>query len=483
MHFGRHTRSAAVALVILLAPGSALAQKLPGGTVPPPAKPRATTPRRPSKPTLALLIVLTSPQAEISLDGRVAGRADAEGQFLREMAPGTYRLTVSGGDDVEPFAREVVLKARTREVVDATLRSRFGTLILSLPRLEGSLVSLDAKPVARIVASSTGVTVEPVAGATGDRPIAADADAAQKTLTLSRLAPGTHSVRFENAEYETVEQTVVVAAGENRLVSFRPATLGGELELVTVPGAKVLVDGVFVGTSGVDGKLRTRVPASPHVLRIERPGSQPYEERLAFARGEVTRVERTLPPALTTVGFGDDFETGLGRWSGPKTGVTGAGKLGVAGATVPILAAGIVYEDFVLSFNLTLVNGGGAAWVVRAADENDYYLFYLSGPDGRFPNRFLVYVVRGGKLDLDAPAAASARVSSKLAPGEGYYVEVIARGNSIATQITPVSTGVRESLGGFADPNATFASGGFGFRSVAGEAFTVDDCYADPPAN
>jgi hypothetical protein len=53
-------------------------------------------------------------------------------------------------------------------------------------------------------------------------------------------------------------------------------------------------------------------------------------------------------------------------------------------------------------------------------------------------------------------------------------------GNLIEHSITPAKTGVKEALGVFKDPAATFTYGGIGFRTVEAEKFWVDDLFVQP---
>src|SRR5262249_36762992 len=140
---------------------------------------------------------------------------------------------------------------------------------------------------------------------------------------------------------------------------------------------------------------------------------------------------------------------------------------------------GITYRDFVMAFHLRLEDGKGAAWAVRAKDSNDYYLFYLSGPKGLFPNRFSTYVVKNGKFDPQNPVLSVAIIAD-LVPKVQYQAELHGTKDVIETTITPLDTGRPVPLGVFQDPDKTFFYGGIGFRSVGTEQFSVDELYVQP---
>ena len=112
-------------------------------------------------------------------------------------------------------------------------------------------------------------------------------------------------------------------------------------------------------------------------------------------------------------------------------------------------------------------------------DPNNYYLFYLSGPTGIFPNRFLTYIVRDNKLDPNQ-FVGNDPVLVHLSHGAEYHVEINAQANLINHYITPATTGVRMPLGSFTDKDSTFPYGGIGFRTVEREIYSIDNLYVDP---
>jgi hypothetical protein len=432
-----------------------------------------------------LLIVLTEPGAQIAVNGREVGRAPGDGQFERTLPAGRYKVSVTGGEGYLPFTADVALSAGSREVVTARLTTATGGVEITLPRIDGATILVDGLPVARLSRDADRtVRVEVIADGDGTRPpYEVSFNEARETLLIDKLSPGEHTFAFRHPEYATVERPVAVTAGSTHLLPIRAEAVGATLEVTSEAAASVYLDDALVGETGADGRFGLEgIAPGDHRVRIAKKGFQAVEERRSFAATKATRIERRLDPAITTAGFSDTFDVSLSRWTAPSTGWSlSAGSLRVEKSPTVGMPAGIVYKDFVWSFNLTTLGDSGAAWAVRARDASNYYLFYLSGPKGRFPNRFLTYVVEGGKLDLATPAANPVRVTSEMGVGREYYVEITVVGNTVNTRITPLATGVVENLGTFRDADNTFPHGGFGFRTVGDESFAVDELFADPP--
>ena len=188
-------------------------------------------------------------------------------------------------------------------------------------------------------------------------------------------------------------------------------------------------------------------------------------------------------PPLTTVAVDDEF-INVEKWTVPPTGwridtSSGAGSLEVTNQPQVGYLSEVALADFEASFSLKLLDNRGAAWALRVNGEGDYYLFYLSGPEGLYPNRFLSYVVRDGKPD--PKSERSTNVVAELKEGQFYEVVIKAEGNKFTHTMTPEATGVEVRLGDFVDPNNTHPWGSIGFRTMGGEKFSVDDLFIYPP--
>jgi TIR domain-containing protein len=179
----------------------------------------------------------------------------------------------------------------------------------------------------------------------------------------------------------------------------------------------------------------------------------------------------------------DDFAD-LNKWTPPQTGWAiegdrGKEQLVIEGQPRLGCATELVYGDFEMSFNLKLLNDGGATWALRAdRSGQNYYLFHLSGSAGEHPNKFFSYIVRDGKID--PKDTRSNEVIAELKAGQQYYVSIKAEKNTISHIIEPAATGVKTPMHIFVDPKNEFPRGSICFRTVEREKFSVDDLFASP---
>jgi hypothetical protein len=224
-------------------------------------------------------------------------------------------------------------------------------------------------------------------------------------------------------------------------------------------------------------------------LKLVKDGYNQYVESVQLAKKPLD-LTRPLTPIPTSAEFSDDFEVpNSDKWAMPSTGFSikfdqqkngkKNGRLYVENAPVIGAPAKTVYREFYMNFDLKLVNGGGAAWAVRAKDSSNYYLFYLSGDGGLYPGRFLTYIVKDGKFDPSKPIQSDS-VPVALKAGEEFAIHVEGSQNVITQTITPAKTGETINLGAYNDPNSTFLYGGIGFRTVDKEKFSIDDLFVGP---
>ena len=305
-------------------------------------------------------------------------------------------------------------------------------------------------------------------------------------VTVSELNPGDHALLVRHPEYnEYTENLTGLAAGATFNLLRIPLVRVAKLTVLGPAGATVMINGEVQGKIQNDGKVRidySLEQAGKRTISVELIGYQPWSEIRSLAPGEDT-IEAKLNPIVTSEGVSDPFDSFI-YWRNPPAWeliTVGSNKrLKVKGSELGLLKDQVyrdINEDS--SFLLWLDDGKGASWVVKADKEGrNYYLFHLAGPKStsHTPNNFYTYVVRDGA----APEEVSVPVPIliKLDQTSSYEVHLEVSGERIRHWITSSDTGEKVGLGSWTDISVTkdkFLYGTFGFRSLNGETFSVDE--------
>lgn len=174
-------------------PGAAPVGARPPAPAPPPATP-APARREPPAATGRLVVRTTPAGARVRVDGRDRGVTPLT---LTGLAPGRYAVEVSL-EGHEPLSRRVEL----------TSARPTATLDLRLPAAPRPAAAARGPASLEFVTRPAGAVVWLDGRRVGVSP-----------LTLSEVAPGTRSVRFELAGHATWTNTITLAAGESRRVT------------------------------------------------------------------------------------------------------------------------------------------------------------------------------------------------------------------------------------------------------------------------
>lgn len=421
-----------------------------------------TGPKAASQSGNGVIFVLTDPpNAEIAVNGKRVANA-INGEFRKELRAGvSYAITVSAGPAYEPVTRTVIPRRGGSEVVRAALVSKYGLVRIG-PVLDGAKVFVDGKPVP---------------------PDKIELEKESNTVKLDNLIPGEHKISYQHPDYVPLERVFKILPSSEYIWTFKPEPATVDLTVQTDPETTVYVDGEPKGTTTGDGSLkRTDIRLGTHVIKLVKDDFEEHSEIKEFKYREPVRIEKKLVPLPTSAEFSDDFDVpNPDRWIMPSSGARFVGgRLQIDKATALCMPTKTRYRNFEMNFHLRLENAAGAAWALRIRDSNDFYLFYLSGPEGRFPEgRFCIYIVRNNEFDPAKPFQSSP-IIVKLVRGGQYDIHVTATANLIVHQITSAETGKPENLGSFDDPNNTFLLGGIGFRTVGGEKFSIDELVVKP---
>jgi len=309
-------------------------------------------------------------------------------------------------------------------------------------------------------------------------------------VTIADLAAGTHTLTIRHPEYNDFREDLGKLEAGDAVSYAVKLTKVARLTLRSLPGATVLIDGEQRGQVQADGTVTINyqlAAASEHTIAVELLGYEPWSRREQLTPGART-INVSLEPVVTSAGVSDLFDD-LSQWMAPPdwrlrddrlpNGKINR-KLVVSGEGLGT-PKGTLYRDFDANFTIWLPDGKGATWALRVDKTGrNYYLFHLAGPKSETPRKFYTYLVRDGQLtQVSTPIPVLADLNQK----DSYTIDVSVRGHKIEHAITSNATGERNDLGVFTDTTETknsYLYGTFGFRSLKGESFVVDDFNIQP---
>lgn len=420
-----------------------------------------TVPAQPSKGVLAVVLdpVVNGQVIVKDSTGRVISKleADKDGQAEIQLARNKiYLVEASFPGFLGATGKSRPLK--TSEVMRLRLIPQFAKLVLNgLP------------PNAQVLI---------------DDQVRATADQAGMA-TVNDLTSGDHSLIVRHPEYnDYVDSLKGLEAGATvnwRILPVRVA----KLTIQGTPGATVLIDGAVQGKIQPDGNVRIDYElnrSAERTISVELVGYQTWSKSELLSPGPRT-IEVRLAPIVTSQGVSDPFDS-LIYWQNPSSWelvtVGKNKKLKVQGSELGLLKDQVYRDiDEDSSFILWLDDGKGATWAVKADKEGrNYYLFHLAGPKSttHTPNKFYTYVVINGA----APDVVSAPfpVLTELNQTASYQINIEVSEERIRHWITSNDTGEKMGLGSWTDTSPAkekFLYGTFGFRSLSGEVFSVDE--------
>ncbi len=306
---------------------------------------------------------------------------------------------------------------------------------------------------------------------------------------VSGILPGRHKLRITHPEYNEYEDGFEVQeAGE--VVSYPrvPMTRVARLEITGPAGATVLIEGAVMGKINADGMVRIDYELAQEAERtisVELLGYQTWSSRERLSPGPRSLSVR-LDPVVTSAGVTDFFDS-LTQWKAPMdwriVGDARNKRLEVRGAATGTLRDKI-YRDLQANFTVWLPEGVGATWMIKPDGEaRNYYLFHISGPGAktRTPRRFYSYIVRDGAAPIEVGTPVPLLVD--LAARASYTINITVSDFTIQHSITSNETGETNDLGVWTDTTQDrnkFIFGSFGFCTLAGESFLVDDFNLEP---
>lgn len=426
--------------------------------------------------------------------GQALSAAHDRGVYHRDLKPENVMLQrVDQGEDLVRVIDFGIATVKDSQLAsDKSRTSVAGTIAYMAPE------QLLGKPSASSDIYSLGVIAYEMV--TGRRPF--NPDSPYQLLEMQRAGVRVMPIDLRPSLPEAAQRTIMRALSFEPEDRYKKAKEFGEQLLRAMDSASQRVSLSENKTAIAEPKLGERVEG--RTLDKARAALAPVDSRAAKIRPYRTRyllfgvllaglvfaaifyLKPAAKPDLTKVDFFDDFPGAMfdqSRWSMPSAGwrVETDRQLHIENAQVICYPKDLIYADFVMRFHLTLADAKGAAWAVRVQDSDNYYLFYLKGPEGDVSNRFNTYIVHGNKLDPKKYFSSLPMEIVQLTTGGQYDVEITANKNMIEQTITNDDSGKQVTLPPFQDPNNTFPYGSVGFRSVGSEQFSIAELHVIPP--
>lgn len=393
------------------------------------------------------------------------GIADTEGLVVFPgLAPGNYKLEITC-QDYEPLDDTVNIEKGKQTARLAPLASKFATLRIGLAGQADKdvLVKLNNEPFEKT-----------------------KIEAGQ--LVFERVPVGKQTFTFSKAGYQDWTQEFEIRPGNN----FFSAAMKEAVVAVTIqtqPHAEVYIDSDAKREASETGELQLNLLPGTRNVRVTLPGYEPAGKVL-----NLTLEPRalTVPIALTPIAedsaFDEPFNPQVKTWTpfplpagwqlqtARPRGMRLTGELPafVFNTSLPNRRFNI-YKDFDMLMNVRLTNGRGVAWIVRAQDEKNYYLFELDNEK----KELLFCIYQNGQRRQIKVASTVIGLDDKQ---RSYRIILEVRGNQFTHKIVIDDPNDPKPLG-IVFEDSTFAYGGVGLRTFTNAEVFIDQFSILKPQN
>lgn len=405
------------------------------------------------------IVLFAVPGAEVKLTPVVKNRKGAPLSYtlkeqnntltLSKLQPGSYLISASHPDYKSREQTISIGKGDIKPITDFLL-PKYGEIVIGGAPLD-TKVALDGKELDSSLFNRSNVDGK---------------------ITIARVLEGEHQLTVSKEAYDPWSSKIKVEPGKSNPASAQLRLATVRLTVKSRPGAHVYLNNSDRGEVQPDGALviEDLLPGS-YQMRVALDGFEDFVRPVSFTLNDRKPIASPeLTPVAESAEGNEDFTTGVSKWVVPDNWKLERRGLLITGERVGLFRTPTekrlfnVYRDFKMSFDLRFVNGRGAAWVVRAKDEKNYYLFQLLPAADGLQTRFNFYVCREGKCTLKD----SKRYPEPLnKANDSYFVQLEVKGNEFSQRITVQSNPRADDpqpLGTFSDDSFTY--GGVGFRGL-----------------
>jgi hypothetical protein len=132
------------------------------------------------------------------------------------------------------------------------------------------------------------------------------------------------------------------------------------------------------------------------------------------------------------------------------------------------------YKDFELKTNVRSLDNRSVGFVLRAADDKNYYLIQITGASGEQPYFLTGYIVKNGRV-AETLVPANIKAYAKTIEGQKFFNLIIsAKGNVFRVTLEDIETGRSFVIGIIEDQNNTFPIGAVGIGTKDASRFDVN---------
>ncbi|MCI0664407.1 MAG: PEGA domain-containing protein, partial [Acidobacteria bacterium] len=371
---------------------------------------------------------------------------DVDGSLnLINLLPGKYKIVIEH-PDYDPYSDTIQIDPARPDTLVASNKmvARYGAI-----RIDGApanaKIFLDDSPI-----TPSRLTAE------------------NQNAVIPKVPVGTHSLRISKVGYVDFNKEVDVTPGKQAFVSAQLELARVTLNLSSEPGARIYVGDEEKAIIPSNGNVTISLAPGRHELRVSKDAYQEWRKELilSLTNSPVTERINLVPIPNSTEG---DWQPSLGarKWRPqPAAWKFDASGAHIKGDQLVLFDTEAsrefnTYRDFKLEFDVVFTNGKGVAWVARAKDRDNYYLFEISGPRSGKP-AFNFYVCEEGKLELkDSRPIVGEKIDK---PGDSFHIIFEARGGRFDTRLTILSApSAKPHLIGISQDDS-FSYGGIGFR-------------------
>ncbi|MCY7346994.1 MAG: carboxypeptidase-like regulatory domain-containing protein [Pyrinomonadaceae bacterium] len=297
---------------------------------------------------------------------------------------------------------------------------------------------------------------------------------AQKTVTVN--------LDLKQITYQVIIETNVSDGGEVRYAPYTAAGTNpdgtvklGEVSgscIVPIKNGQALIKELKKGTYNL--KIQGGVEYKDRIAKLILPDDIPddlKDENGDLASDKPIRYPIDLERQQSTSTFGTAWSSS--DWvfpAGWKMNDNGLKTADLPGIALPSNQLYRYYLDFEMISNVRLLDDGTAGFVVRALDDQNYYLIQISGAKAAEPFQMQGFVVKKGKREPLNSSSIQTFASSLAA---NFNIIIKGEKNVFTILIVDREKGEYVTLGKITDPRNNFNKGAVGIAGQQNSNFQV----------